>query len=45
MRQAVDEMGVKAAETVMALIDGQEAVSDVTWEVPLVARASTAPAA
>ena len=45
MRQAVDEIGVKAAKTVIALIDGNEAASDVTWEVPLVARSSTAPAA
>ena len=41
MRQAVDEMGVRAAETVMALIDG-EPVSDITWDVPLMVRESTA---
>ncbi len=43
MRQAVDEMGVRAAETVLALIDGSEPVSDITWEVPLVIRNTTAP--
>ena len=40
MRQAVDEMGVRAAETVMALIDG-EPVSDITWDVPLMVRETT----
>ncbi len=43
MRQAVDEMGVRAAETVLALIDGVEPVSDITWEVPLVIRNTTGP--
>ncbi len=42
MRQAVDEMGVRAASTVLALIDGDEPVSDITWDVPLMARATTA---
>lgn len=41
MRQAVDEMGVRAAETVMALIEGQP-VADTTWEVPLMVRETTA---
>ena len=40
MRQAVAEMGVRAAETVMALIDG-EPVSDITWDVPLMVRETT----
>ena len=40
MRQAVDEIGVRAAETVMALIDG-EPVSDITWDVPLMVRETT----
>ena len=43
MRQAVDEMGVRAAETVMGLIDG-EPVADITWEVPLMVRETTATA-
>ena len=42
MRQAVDEMGVRAAETVTALIDG-EPVSDITWDVPLIVRETTSP--
>ena len=42
MRQAVDEMGVRAAETVMALIDG-EPVADITWDVPLMVRETTGP--
>ena len=41
MRQAVDEMGVRAAATVLALIDG-EPVTDITWEVPLMVRETTA---
>jgi DNA-binding LacI/PurR family transcriptional regulator len=40
MRQAVDEMGVRAAEIVMGLIDG-EPVSDITWDVPLMVRETT----
>ena len=43
MRQAVDEMGVHAAETVLALIDGSETVGDITWDVPLIVRDTTAP--
>ena len=43
MRQSVGEMGVRAAEQVLALIDGRESPSDVTWDVPLVVRATTAP--
>ena len=43
MRQAVDEMGVRAAATMMALIDG-EPVTDITWDVPLIVRETTAPA-
>ena len=42
MRQSVGEMGARAAEEVLALIDGREAPRDVTWEVPLVVRATTA---
>ena len=42
MRQSVGEMGVRAAEQVLALIDGREAPRDITWEVPLVVRATTA---
>ena len=42
MRQAVDEMGVRAAATVLALIDG-EPVTDITWDVPLMVRETTAP--
>ena len=42
MRQAVDEMGVRAAETALALID-DEPVSDITWDVPLIVRETTAP--
>ena len=41
MRQAVDEMGVRAAATVMKLIEG-EPVSDITWDVPLMVRETTA---
>ena len=44
MRQAVDEMGVRAAATVLALIDGAEPVSDITWDVPLMVRETTGPA-
>ena len=43
MRQSVNEMGVRAAEHVLALIDGRETPADITWDVPLVVRASTAP--
>ena len=43
MRQSVGEMGVQAAEQVLALIDEREAPSDITWDVPLVVRSSTAP--
>ena len=42
MRQAVDEMGVRAAETVLELID-DEPVTDITWDVPLMVRETTAP--
>ena len=42
MRQSVGEMGARAAEEVLALIDGREAPRDITWEVPLVVRATTA---
>ena len=42
MRQAVDEMGVRAAETVLGLID-DEPVTDITWDVPLMVRETTAP--
>ncbi len=42
MRQAVDEMGVRAAQTALALIDN-EPVSDITWDVPLMVRETTAP--
>ncbi|MYB03228.1 MAG: LacI family transcriptional regulator [Acidimicrobiaceae bacterium] len=40
MRQAVDEMGVRAAATVLGLIDG-EPPTDITWEVPLIVRETT----
>ena len=30
MRQAVDEMGIRAAATVLALIDGSEPANDIT---------------
>ena len=42
MRQSVAEMGMTAAETVLALIEGSEPVSEITWDVPLVARQTTA---
>ena len=42
MRQSVGEMGVQAAEQVVALIDGDESPSDITWDVPLVVRSTTA---
>ena len=41
MRQAVDEMGVRAAATVLGLIEGAP-VTDITWDVPLLARETTA---
>ena len=44
MRQSVAEMGVKAAEEVLALIDGRKAPRDITWEVPLVVRGTTSTA-
>ena len=40
MRQAVDEMGVRAAATVLGLIDGDR-VTDITWDVPLIVRETT----
>ncbi len=43
MRQAVGEIGVRAAETVIALIGGEQ-TDDIIWDVPLVARESTAEA-
>ncbi len=43
MRQAVNEMGVQAAETLLALIEGSESTSVITWQVPLVVRGTTAP--
>ncbi len=43
MRQSVSEMGVQAAEHVLALIDGREPARDITWDVPLVIRNTTAP--
>ncbi len=42
MRQSVDEMGMTAARTVLALIEGTEPASEITWDVPLVARQTTA---
>lgn len=42
MRQAVDEMGVRAARTALALIE-DEPVTDITWDVPLIVRETTAP--
>ena len=41
MRQAVDEMGVRAAETVTAMIDGAPP-TDITCDVPLMVRETTA---
>lgn len=41
MRQAVDEMGIRAAATVLGLIDGDPA-TDITWDVPLLVRETTA---
>lgn len=41
MRQAVEAMGVRAAQTVLDLLERDEPVSDVTWEVPLVVRGTT----
>lgn len=41
MRQSVAEMGAQAAEQILALIDGSESPSDITWDVPLVVRATT----
>ncbi|MCY3651127.1 MAG: LacI family DNA-binding transcriptional regulator [Acidimicrobiaceae bacterium] len=38
---SVSEMGVRAAEQVLALIDVLEPPSDITWDVPLVIRATT----
>ena len=43
MRQSVREMGLRAAEQVLAMIDGDESPSDITWDVPLVVRSTTAP--
>ena len=42
MRQSVADMGITAAETVLALIEGTEPASEITWDVPLVARQTTA---
>ena len=42
MRQSVGEMGVTAARTVLALIEGSEPISEITWDVPLVVRQTTA---
>ena len=42
MRQSVDDMGVRAAETVLGLIDAAEPTSEITWEVPLIVRDTTA---
>ena len=44
MRQSVGEMGARAAEQVLALIDGRELPSDITWDVPLVVRGTTSTA-
>ena len=43
MRQSVGEMGMRAAEQVLALIAGDEPPSDISWDVPLVVRSTTAP--
>ena len=43
MRQAVYEMGVRAAEAVLGMIDGSQPAHDITWDVPLVIRNTTAP--
>ncbi len=42
MRQSVADMGITAAETVLALIEGTEPAGEITWDVPLVARQTTA---
>ena len=42
MRQSVAEMGMTAASTVLSLIEGSAPVSEITWDVPLVARQTTA---
>ena len=39
---SVSDMGVMAAEQVLALIDGREPPSDITWDVPLAVRSTTA---
>ena len=41
MRQSVGEMGMTAAKTVLALIEGSEPISEITWDVPLVVRQTT----
>ena len=41
MRQAVDQMGVRAAATMLWMIDGEPA-TDITWDVPLMVRETTA---
>lgn len=41
MRQAVDDMGVRAASAVLAVIDGRKPVHDITWDVPLIVRESS----
>ena len=42
MRQSVAEMGMTAARAVLALIEGIEPISEITWDVPLVVRRTTA---
>ena len=42
MRQSVAEMGMTAARTVLALIEGSEPIREIAWDVPLVARRTTA---
>ena len=39
---SVSDMGVMAAEQVLALIDCREPPSDITWDVPLAVRSTTA---
>lgn len=43
MRQSVSKMGMTAARTVLALIDNSEPLGEITWDVPLVTRHTTAP--
>ena len=41
MCMSVSEIGERAAEHLLAMIDGRESPSDITWDVPLVVRRTT----